>query len=101
MNGPLGAARKSRTIYEGDEWDPQLGKLGLTQEEWDEHFHFAVEANISEQPLVNTWPFLEDCYRLMQMQIANWIIWIYFRIESDDDRCTLLWLEARPIRKIS
>ena len=97
---PLGAAHRSRGIFEGDEWDPQLGKLRLTQEEWDEAFRF-TEANISFQPLTNTWPFLEQGYRLIQMQIPNWIIWIYFRIEPNDENCTLLWLEARPIRKIS
>lgn len=97
---PLGAARKSRGIIEGDEWDPQLGKLRLTQGAWDEHFGFGVEANISVQPLVNTHAFLDDAHRLIQLQIPNWIIWIYFRIEPDDENCTLLWLEARPIRKV-
>jgi hypothetical protein len=99
-SAPLGAARRSRGIFEGDEWDPQLGKLRLTQAQWDEHFRFAIEENISEQPLINTWPFLEETHRLIQMQIPNWIIWVYFRIEDDDENCTLLWLEARAIRKV-
>ena len=75
-------------------------KLRLTQSEWDEHFRFAVEENISEQPLVNTFSFLDVGHRLIQMQIPNWIIWVFFRIEPDDEYCTLLWLEARPIRKV-
>ena len=101
MMPPLGAAQRSRGIFEGNEWDPQLMKLRLTQEEWDEHFRFSIEQNISVSPLVNTYSFLEDHYRLIQMQIPNWIIWVYFRIEPDDENCTLLWLEARAIRKIS
>jgi hypothetical protein len=100
MTPPLGAAEKSRGIIEGAEWDPQLVRLRLTPQEWDEHFCFAIEENISVKPLVNTYRFLEESHRLIQMQIPNWIIWVYFRIEPDDECCTLLWLEARPIRKV-
>ena len=97
----LGAARKSRGIFEGPEWDPQLDKLGVTQAEWDEHFRFTIEANISVQPLENTYTFLGHEYRLIQGWIPNaWILWIYFRIEPDDENCTLLWLEPRQIRRI-
>ena len=70
-------------------------KLRMTQEEWDEHFRFAIEQNISVRPLINTYPFLEENRRLIQMQIPNWIIWVFFRIEPDDENCTLLWLEAQ------
>jgi hypothetical protein len=98
---PLGAARRSRGIFEGDEWDPQLDRLGVTQAEWDEYFRFSIEENVSVQPLVNTYAFLSDEYRLIQMWIPNrWIIWVYFRIEADDENCSLLWLEPREIRRL-
>jgi hypothetical protein len=98
---PLGAARRARGIFEGTEWSPHLHALGLTQAEWDEYFRFTIETNISVQPLVNTHPFVTEDLRLIQMSIPNrWLIWIYFRIEPDDNNCTLLWMETRQINRI-
>ena len=37
----------------------------------------------------------------MQIWLANRMIgWIYFRIEDDDERCTLLWIEARWFQRV-
>lgn len=91
----LGSARRSRGIFEGPEWGPSLAAAKISPELWDMGFLWAIE-NISVQPLENTTPFLSHEYRLIQVFIPNRMLgWVYFRIEDDDENCTLLWLEAR------
>src|SRR5438105_2980903 len=100
ISGGLGSAKRSRGIYEGDEWAESLAAAQITVEEWDLRFLWAIE-NISEQPLQNTWPFLEDSHRLIQISRPNQMIAdVYFRIEPDDENCTLLWVEARHFKRV-
>jgi hypothetical protein len=101
MNGhALGSARKWRGIFEADEWRDSLAAAGLSAQDWDERFRFAIE-NISVQPLENTTPFLDHEYRIIQVSLPNELIgWVYFRIEPDDENCTLLWIEVRRFRRV-
>lgn len=96
----LGYARKRRGIFEGKEWATSLRKAGIRVKRWDEAFAW-VNENVSVQPLQNSWPFLDDRHRVRQESIPNeLLIWIYFRIEPDDENCTLLWIETRRIRRV-
>jgi hypothetical protein len=37
----------------------------------------------------------------MQVSLPNELLGnVYFRIEPDDDNCTLLWIEAKPITRV-
>lgn len=97
----LGYARKARGIFEGAEWAESRDKAGISVEEWDERFKFAVEVNISYQPLQNTTQFGDENFRLLQVSRPNSMIgMVYFRIEPDDNNCTLLWIEARRFRRV-
>jgi hypothetical protein len=99
-DGLLGWERKSRGIFEGEEWAESLEAAGITPQMWDERFLFAI-MNISEQPLQNSHPFLEHPYRLLQVSLPNELIGdVYFRIEPDDNNCTLLWIEARRFARV-
>jgi hypothetical protein len=96
----LGGERKARGIFEGPEWAESLGRAGIPIPVWDQRFMWALE-NISEQPLQNTHAFLTDDYRLIQISLPNQLLgWVYFRIEPDDENCTLLWIEVRQIRRV-
>jgi hypothetical protein len=96
----LGSERKWRGVFEGDEWGNSLEAAGISPEVWDDRFLFAIE-NIAKQPLENTHPFLEHPYRLIQVSLPNELIGdVYFRIEADDNNCTLLWIEAKRIRRV-
>lgn len=99
-SGVLGSARRSRGIFEGPEWVESLGKAGIPVAVWDERFAWAVE-NVSVQPLENTSAFASHELRLMQIYLPNSMIgWLYFRIEPDDENCTLLWVETRRFNRI-
>jgi hypothetical protein len=99
-NGLLGWERKSRGIFESEEWAQSLEDAQITPQIWDDRFLFSI-VNISEQPLENTHPFLEHRYRLIQVSLPNELIGdVYFRIEPDDNNCTLLWIEAKRIRRV-
>lgn len=88
--------RKWRGLFEGPDWDPS--QTNLSTETFDEVFRFAAE-NIATAPLVNSTPFLTDRHRIMRLTLPNVVeLWVYFRIEDDDENCTLLWLVARGIR---
>jgi hypothetical protein len=100
MNAPVGWERKSRGVFEGNEWAQSLADSGITSQMWDERFLFSI-MNISERPLENTHPFLEHEYRLIQVSLPNALLGnVYFRIEPDDNNCTLLWIEARPFARV-
>jgi hypothetical protein len=100
MNLPLGWERKSRGIFEGDQWAQSLADSKITPQIWDERFLFSI-MNISQRPLENTHPFLEHPYRLIQVSLPNELLGnVYFRIEPDDNNCTLLWIEAKQIRRV-
>lgn len=91
----LGWKHSPRGIYEGSEWSDSLAAANISTQDWDERFSFALH-NISMRPLQNTTQFLEHHHRLMQVSLPNELIaWVYFRIEPDDENCTMLWIEAR------
>ncbi len=99
-NGGLGSARKLRGIYEGAEWAASLSGANISVEDWDHRFPWAQE-NISVQPLKNTFEFLDVAHRLIQISFPNQMVgWVYFRIEPDDENCTLLWIEARWFQRV-
>jgi hypothetical protein len=88
--------RKMRTIAEGSEWDSS--KTGLSPETFDDVFRFAL-FNISVDPLTNTTPFMDSNHRILRTSLPNVVeVWVYFRIEPDDNVCTLLWMECRGLR---
>jgi hypothetical protein len=69
-------------------------------EVWDERFRFATE-NISVQPLENTWAFLDELHRLIQVSLPNELIgYVFFQIEPDDENCELLWIVARRFQRV-
>jgi hypothetical protein len=88
--------RKMRGVFEGPEWD--TSRTGLSPETFDDVFRFAL-FNISAAPKVNTTPFLTDDYRILRTSLPNVVeVWVYFRIEPDDNNCTLLWMHCRGLR---
>jgi hypothetical protein len=100
ISGVLGQARKSRGLFEDDGWTESLGKAKLPVAVWDERFVYSI-FNISEQPLENTTAFLTEDYRLLQVGLPNEMVgWVFFRIEPDDENCTLLWIEVRRVKRV-
>jgi hypothetical protein len=88
--------KKMRGIFEGAEWDSS--QTGLSPETFDDVFRFAL-FNIAVEPTVNTTPFINSDYRILRTSLPNVVeVWIYFRIEPDDNNCTLLWMECRGLR---
>jgi hypothetical protein len=88
--------RKMRGIFEGAEWDSS--KTGLSAETFDEVFRFAL-FNIAAEPKENTTAFLTKDYRILRTSLPNVVeVWVFFRIEPDDNNCTLLWMECRGLR---
>ena len=100
-SGGLGSARKSRGIYEGPQWAESLAAAQITVEEWDLVFLWGMESIISVQPLEGTHSFLDHEHRLIQFSQPNRMIaWVYFRIDPDDENCTLLWIEVRRFHRV-
>ncbi|SRR6266542_4654607 len=100
IDGVLGWERKSRGIFEGEDWADSLAAAQISAADWDERFLFAI-LNISVQPLENSHPFLEQSHRLIQVSLPNEMIAdVYFRIEPDDANCTLLWIEAKRFHRV-
>lgn len=91
----LGAEWKRRSVIEGEEWAESLAKAKIDVKDWDGRLRWVVE-HVSVQPLVDTFPFLEHPYRLMHIYLPNQMVgYIFFRIEPDDEHCTLLWVHAQ------
>jgi hypothetical protein len=89
---------KLRGIFEGPEWGPSRLKIDHDQRRFDENFRWVVE-HISRNPREATTPFLEDNHRIHRSWYPNVAeLWVFFRIEPDDDNCTLLWMEGRGFR---
>jgi hypothetical protein len=100
VSDALGWERKPRGIFEGPDWAESLAKAKITPKDWDERFSFAIH-NISVQPLQNTTAFTTEAHRLIQVSLPNELIgWVYFRIEPDDENCTLLWIEAKRFTRL-
>jgi hypothetical protein len=96
----LGDEWKRRTVAEGEDWAESLAAAKISAQDWDERFAWVVE-HVSVQPLVDTFPFLEHRYRLMQIWLPNQMIgWLYFCIEPDDNHCTLLWVEVKWVPRV-
>jgi hypothetical protein len=90
--------KKHRGLYEDPSWQESRAKLDPSVRRFDEAFRFFTE-NISTEPYVNTTAFLGEDHRIL---VANFPgvaeVWVYFRVEPDDNNCTLLWLESRGPR---
>ena len=87
--------KKHRGLIEGDEWEASRQKVDPDPERFDKGFRFAAY-NISTEPRVNTTPFLSDDHRILRIPTSYYSeLWIYFRIEPDDENCTLLWIQER------
>jgi hypothetical protein len=86
--------RKIRTLIEGPEWAGSRRKLDPNIRRFDEAFRFAAW-NIAVAPLVNTTPFLSQDHRILQLDFPGVAdVFVYLRIEPNDDACTLLWVEV-------
>jgi hypothetical protein len=87
--------RKWRTLYEGPEWDSCRKRVDPSITRFDEAFRWTAE-NIATAPVVNSTAFLSEDHRVIIMSFPGVAeVWIYFRIEPDDESCTLLWVESR------
>ena len=94
------AVTKWRGLFEGDEWDSCRRKLDPNLPRFDEVFRWMGE-HISRKPREATTPFGDDDHRVMVALIPGVAeLWIYFRIEPDDNNCTLLWIESKGDRVI-
>jgi hypothetical protein len=92
--GALGVEWKQRSVVEGEEWADSLAEAKIDVKVWDDRLSWVVE-HVSVQPLVDSYPFLEENYRILQIHLPNEMVgWIYFRIEPDDEHCTLLWVHV-------
>jgi hypothetical protein len=87
--------KKYRGLFEGPEWDESRREIEPDPERFDAGFRFAAH-NISTEPRTNTTPFLSESHRILVFPISYYgQLWVYFRIEPDDESCTLLWIEER------
>ena len=85
---------KRRGLYEDPDWDESRQNVDPSLRRFDEALRFAFE-NISVAPYTNTTPFLTDDHRILRVLVPGVAeLWIYFRVEPDDDNCTLLWIES-------
>lgn len=90
--------KKRRGLFEGPEWQESRKKIDHDIQRFDEGFAWALE-HISVEPREGTTPFLTDDHRIHRSWYPNVPeVWIYFRIEPDDDNCILLWMEGRGFR---
>jgi hypothetical protein len=87
--------KKQRGIFEGPEWDESRRAIDPDPKRFDAGFRFAAY-NISTEPRINTTRFLTEDHRILVFPISYYAqLWVYFRIESDDESCTLLWIHER------
>lgn len=85
---------KYRGIFEGSEWDACRQKIDPDLRRFDEAFRFAYY-NIAVEPRINTTPFLSENHRILRVNFPGVAeLWVYFRIEPDDNNCTLLWIHS-------
>lgn len=88
---------KIRGLYEGAEWDAsrQAVESGSGVRQFDDWFRFP-SYNIAVAPKVNTTAFLGENHRILVIPVSYYRdLWVYFRIEPDDEACTLLWVQER------
>jgi hypothetical protein len=84
---------KIRTLIEADTWQPSLAVLASPRR-WDEAFR-AAAYNIATKPYANTTPFLSNNHRILTVPIPGVVtLYVYFRVDPDDNTCTLLWVES-------
>lgn len=91
----MAAVSKRRKLLYGPEWRESREKLDPDVDRFEEAFRFMAE-NIATEPLTNSTPFLGEDHRILVGLIPGVAeLWVYFRIEPDDESCTLLWIESR------
>lgn len=93
--------RKIRTLVEGDDWGPSLKKaLIVTPQQWDDAFR-AASWNIATRPYENTTPFISERERILTLNFPGVAkLSVYFRVEADDNVCTLLWVESHGGQRV-
>jgi hypothetical protein len=85
--------KKLRTLIEGPELDESRTAVEPDLQRWDEAFRWSAY-QIAVAPRVGTTPFLSPDHRILRIPISIMAeLWVFFRIEPDDDYCTLLWVE--------
>ncbi len=86
---------KWRGVFEGDEWNASREKIDRDSPRFDEMLRWVLE-HISRKPREATTPFCDEDHRIIVANLPGVAdLWIYFRIEPDDNNCTLLWIESR------
>jgi hypothetical protein len=91
--------RKIRTLIEGPEWQPSKAVLVIPKR-WDAMFR-AAAWSIATKPRENSTPFLSENFRVMEAVFPDVArLFVYYRIEDNDDICTLLWVDALGGQKI-
>lgn len=87
--------KTTRGLYEGPEWEQSRQAVEPDAKRWDKAFRFG-SYNIAVEPRLNTTPFLSENHRILVIPITYYAeLWVYFRIEPDDQNCTLLWVHRR------
>jgi hypothetical protein len=87
--------KKHRGLFEGPEWDQSRRNVEPDPKRFDDAFRWIAD-HIATEPRIWTTPFLSDNHRIMVCPISYTAeLWIYFRIEPDDEDCTLLWIHTR------
>jgi hypothetical protein len=90
--------KRRRGLFEGPQWDVSRRKIDTDIKRFDEGFAWALE-HISVEPREGTTPFVTDDYRILEVWYPNVAkVFVFFRIEPDDDNCTLLWMHGRGFR---
>ena len=90
-------AEKWRGLFEGPEWEQSRLALsgGGDIRRWDDGFRW-IARHLATSPRTATTPFLSDDHRILRWRVSLTMeLWVYFRIESDDESCTLLWIAER------
>jgi hypothetical protein len=87
--------KKHRELVEGPEWDESRGQIDVNLTRFDEAFRWCAY-HIAREPRLATTPFLSKNHRILVIPASYTSqLWVYFRIEPDDESCTLLWVQER------
>lgn len=84
---------KLRGIYRDPAFEKCCEELAPSMQRFDDAFR-GIEFLIAVEPYINTTPFTDEHHRIMITTEYPGVpeLWVYFRVEPDDNNCTLLWL---------
>jgi hypothetical protein len=86
---------KHRDVFEGPEWEESCRKIDPDVRRWDEAFRW-TSFRIATEPRLGTTAFLTEDHRIVPLNLPGVAeLYVYFRIESDDESCTLLWVASK------